>query len=69
MSSVAEKKLKKLRATAAKKLIAAGEALNAYRMACIECGDMPATHDRRKSLTAELLEYGHWLEPEPEQPD
>ncbi|HCF4597806.1 hypothetical protein N0703_12240 [Pseudomonas aeruginosa] len=47
---------------AAKKLEAAADALHAYRMACLECGDHAAQHDRRKSLVGELQETAAWLE-------
>ncbi len=52
----------KLGLAAAKKLEAAAEALHAYRMACLECDDHAAQHDRRKSLVGEMLETSAWLE-------
>lgn len=52
----------KLGLVAAKKLEAARDALHAYRMACIECGDMAASHDRRHSLVGELGELSAFIE-------
>ncbi|SER37934.1 MULTISPECIES: hypothetical protein [Pseudomonas] len=52
----------KLGLVAAKKLDAAAEALNDYRMACLECSDNAAQHDRRKSMVGELKELAAWLE-------
>ncbi len=52
----------KLGLVAAKKLEAAAEALHAYRMACLECEDHAAQHDRRKSMVGELQETAVWLE-------
>ena len=52
----------KLGLQASKKLEDAANALHAYRMACIECADHAAQHDRRKSLVGELLEMSAWLE-------
>jgi hypothetical protein len=47
---------------AAKKLEAARDALHSYRMACIECGDLAAYHDRRQSLVGELVELAAFIE-------
>lgn len=52
----------KLGLVAAKKLEAAADALHAYRLACLECGDNAAQHDRRKSMVGELKELAAWLE-------
>lgn len=52
----------KLGLIAAKKLEAARDALHAYRMACIACGDHAATHDRRSSLVGELGELSSFIE-------
>lgn len=46
----------KLGLAASKKLETAADALHAYRMACLECGDHAAQHDRRHSLVSELQE-------------
>ncbi|WCU67664.1 hypothetical protein [Pseudomonas aeruginosa] len=60
--STPEQARNKLGLVAAKKMEAAAEALHAYRMACLECDDHAAQHDRRKSLVGELQEMAAWLE-------
>lgn len=52
----------KLGLVAAKKLEAARDALHAYRMACLDCGDHAASHDRRHSLVGELGELSAFIE-------
>ena len=49
-------------AIAAKKMVAAADALHAYNMACLECGDHAAAHDRRHGMMVELGEMGRHLD-------
>lgn len=60
--STKEKSRDKLGLVAAKKLEAARDALHAYRMACVDCGDHAASHDRRGSLVGELGELAAFIE-------
>jgi hypothetical protein len=56
------KRRNKLGLIAAKKLEAARDALHEYRMACLECEDFAAGHDRRHSLVGELGEMAAHIE-------
>jgi len=60
--SAKERSRDKLGLMAAKKLEAARDALHAYRMACLDCGDHAASHDRRCSLVGELGELAAFIE-------
>lgn len=60
--SAKEKTRDRLGLMAAKKLEAARDALHAYRMACIDCSDHAAAHDRRHSLVGELGELAAFIE-------
>lgn len=60
--STPEQVRNRLGLVAAKKLESAADALHAYRMACLDCADHAAQHDRRKSLVGELQQMAAWLE-------